>query len=115
MWPYEDHNQEEYYRVIESIEEYTVSLGTKLVDFKEETFTTYAGDKYIQERLEMNIYQYGDEYFWIEHHFTPDCPFIVFSFGDSIEDVGSDDADPFPYNLDEEELKAEVRCSLGLE
>ena len=70
MWPYEDHDEEEYYRVIESIEEYAVSLGAKLVDSKEETFTTYASDKYIQERLKMNIYQYGDEYFWIEHYFA---------------------------------------------
>jgi len=29
--------------------------------------------------------------------------------------VGSDDAEPFPYDLTEEELKAEVRYSLGLE
>ena len=50
-----------------------------------------------------------------EDHFTADCPFLVFSFGDSVETVGSDDAEPFPYNLSEEELKAEVRCSLGIE
>ena len=40
---------------------------------------------------------------------------LFFLFGDSIDTIGSDDADPFPYNLDEEELKLEVRYSLGLE
>ena len=37
-----------------------------------------------------------------------------FSFGDSIETIG-DDAEPFPYDLDKEELEAEVRYSLGIE
>lgn len=45
MWPYEDHSEEEYERVISFVEEYAVSLGAKLVDSKEEAFTTYAGDK----------------------------------------------------------------------
>ena len=115
MWPYEDHDENEYNQIVKFVEEYAVSLGAKLVGTKEYTFTTIAGDKHIKETLEMNIYQFGEEYFWVEHHFTPSRPFIVFSFGDSIENVGSDDAEPFPYDLAEEELKAEVRYSLGLE
>ena len=115
MWPYEDHDENEYNQVVKFVEGYAVSLGAKLVSKKEYTFTTIAGDKHIKETLEMNIYQFGEKYFWVEHHFTPSRPFIVFSFGDSIENVGSDDAEPFPYDLAEEELKAEVRNSLGLE
>ena len=61
----------------------------------------------------MKVFQYGDEYFWVEHHFLPECPYIVFSFGDSVDTI-FEDADPFPYNLTEEELKAEVRYSLGI-
>ena len=115
MWPYENHSEEDYNRAITFVEEYAVSLGAKLVCSKGETFTTYSGDKIIKESLDMNIYQFGKEYFWIEHHFLADRPFMVFSFGDSIENVGDEDAIPFPYNLPEEELKAEVRYSLGLE
>lgn len=115
MWPYEDHDENEYKRVLRFVEEYAVSLGAKPVDIKGETFRTLVGDKYIKESPEMNVYQFGEEYFWIEHHFTSSCPFIVFSFGDSIETVGSDDAEPFPYDLEEDELKAEVRYSLGVE
>ena len=115
MWPYEDHDEEEYNRVISFVEEYAVSLGAKIVGTREETFTTYVGDKRVRECLKMKVYQFGNEYFWIERHFTPTCPFIVFSFGNSIDTVGRDDAEPFPYDLEEEELKAEVRYSLGLE
>ena len=50
----------------------------------------------------QEIYKYGDDYYWIEHHFLADCPYIVFSFGDTIETI-FDDADPFPYNLTEED------------
>jgi hypothetical protein len=115
MWPYDDHDENEYYEVIAFVEEYAQSLGAEYICTKEETFTTYSGNRLIKETLDMNIYKYGEEYFWVEHHYTPGCPFIVFSFGDSIDSVGNDDAEPFPYNLDEEELKAEVRYSMGIE
>ena len=115
MWPYENHDEDEYYKAIDFVELYAVSLGAAFVCSKEEKYTTYTGDKYITSVQEMNIYKFGDEYFWVEDHFTSDCPFLVFSFGDSVETIGSDDAEPFPYNLSEEELKAEVRYSLGIE
>ncbi len=62
----------------------------------------------------MRVYQYNDEFFWIENHFLPDKTFLVFSFGDAIDTI-FEDAEPFPYDLSEEELKAEVRYSLGIE
>lgn len=70
------------------------------------------GDKIIKEKAEMKVFKYGDEYFRVEHHFLADRPFIVFSFGETIENI-FEGANPFPYNLEEYELKAEVRYSLG--
>lgn len=114
MWPYKNHNEEDYEKTIEFVEQYAVSLGAKLVDTKIEEFTTIAGDNVIEESSKMNIYMFDGLYFWVEHHFVPEKPFIVLSFGESIDDI-FDDADPFPYDLPEEELKKEVRYSLGLE
>ena len=114
MWPYNDHSEEDYYKAIEFVENYAVSLGARFVCEKNQKFTTISGDWRIVEELRMKIFKYGDEYYWLEHHFLPDRPFIVFSFGDTIESI-SDDADPFPYDLEEMELKAEVRYSLGIE
>ena len=114
MWPYNDHGEDDYYKAIKYVENYAVSLGAKYVCEKEQKFTTISGDRTIVEELKMKIFKYGDEYFWIEHHFLPDRPFIVFSFGDTNESI-TDDADPFPYDLDEKELRAEVRYSLGIE
>lgn len=114
MWSYDDHSEEEYYKVIRFVENYAVSLGAEYVCIKEEKFTTSLGDKTITETSNMRIFKYGDGYFWVEHHFLADCPFMVFSFGDIIESI-FDDMDPFPYNLDKDELEAEVRYSLGIE
>lgn len=41
-------------------------------------------------------------------------PFMVFSFGDSVEGP-FEDADPFPVDLSEEELKKEVRLALRID
>ena len=114
MWPYENHKEEDYYKAIEYVENYAVSLGAEFVCNYKEKFTTLSGDNEIKEEPEMRVYKYKDEYFWVEHHFLSDCPFIVFSFGKTIEDI-FEDAEPFPYNLPKEELEAEVKYSLLIE
>ena len=114
MWPYKNHREEDYYKTIEFVENYAVSLGAEYVCTKEGKNTTFSGDKVVMEELKMRNFKFRDVFFWIEHHFQGDCPYIVFSFGDSIDSI-FDDADPFPYNLEEEVIKAEVRYSLGIE
>ncbi len=113
-WPYENHSEEDYYNAVDFVEKYAESLGAKFICTKEEKFNTYSGAGHILEVNEMRVYQYNDEYFWIEDHFLEDKPFMVFSFGDTIDSI-FEDAEPFPYDLSEEELKAEVRYSLGIE
>lgn len=114
MWPYKNHSKTEYYRVVEFVQNYAESLGAEYVCTKSEKFTTVLKGKAIEENLELKVYKYKDEFFRVEYLYMPERPFIVFSFGDSIESI-FDDADPFPYDLSEYELKAEVRYSLGIE
>ena len=79
MWPYIEYS-EEYNRAIEYVKTYAQSLGAKYVCSKLEKFTTISDDNEpIQEILKMKIFKFGNEYFWLEHHFQPDRPFIVFS------------------------------------
>lgn len=101
-------------KALDFVEKYAESLGAKFVCTKEEQFNTYSRNNHILEDNEMRVYQYNNEFFWIENHFLPDKPFLVFSFGDTIDTI-FEDAEPFPYDLSEEELKAEVRYSLGIE
>lgn len=115
MWSYTEHSEEDYKKAFEFVQKYAQSLGAKYICSKLQKFTTITGDQNpVQETFEMKIFKFGDEYFWLEHNFQPDRPFIVFSFGDSVDKI-FEDAEPFPYNLSEEELKAEVRYSLGIE
>ena len=115
MWPYTNHSEEEYNKAIEFVQNYAQSLGAKYICSKLQKFTTISGDDDpVCETLEMKIFKFKDEYFWLENHFQTDRPFIVFSFGDSVDTI-FEDAEPFPYNFSEEELKAEVRYSLGIE
>ena len=114
MWPYKNHSEKEYYRVIEYVQSYAETLGAEYVCSKLQKFSTYWRDKAIQETIELKVFKYKGEFFWVENHFLPERPFIVFSFGDSVDSI-FEDADPFPYDLSEDELKKEVRYSLGIE
>ena len=44
MWPYENHKEEDYYKAIEYVENYAVSLGAEFVCNYKEKFTTLSGD-----------------------------------------------------------------------
>ena len=115
MWLYTNHSEEEYNKAMGFVQEYAQSLGAKYICSKLQKFTTISGDQEpVQETLEMKIFKFGNEYFWLEQHFQPDLPFIVFSYGDSVDTI-FEDVEPFPYNLSEDELKAEVRYFLGIE
>ena len=114
MWPYKNHSEKEYYRVIEYVQSYAETLGAEYGCSKLQKFSTYWRDKAIQETIELKVFKYKGEFFWVEKHFLPARPFIVFSFGNSVDSI-FEDADPFPYDLSEDELKKEVRYSLGIE
>ena len=44
MWPYTDHSEEEYYKVIEFVQDYARALGAKYICSKLQKFTTISGD-----------------------------------------------------------------------
>ena len=41
MWPYEDHSEIDYTKVLEFVENYAVSLGAQFICTKEEKITTF--------------------------------------------------------------------------
>jgi len=104
----------QYNKSLEFVLAYAESLGAEYVCTNIEQFTMVSGDESISEKLELKIYRFGDEYFRIERMYFKGKPFMVFSFGDSVEGP-FEDADPFPVDLSEEELKEEVRLALRIE
>ena len=53
MWPYKNHSEKEYYRVIEYVQSYAETLGAEYVCSKLQKFSTYWRDKAIQETIEL--------------------------------------------------------------
>lgn len=64
------------------------------------------------------LYQYKTCYLRIDEVLFPKKPFIVLEFADTIEEVQNnimEDADPFPYDLSDDEIVQEVKYSLKIE
>ena len=114
MSSFNDSLVEEYNKAVDFVLSYAESLGAEYVSITTEKFTFASGDTAACDTLEQKIYKFGDEYFRIEKMYFKGKPFMVFSFGDSVEGT-FEDADPFPYDLSEEELKEEVRLALRIE
>ena len=113
MHSYNNRLESEYNKTVDFLISYAESLGAEYVCSRTESFAATSKGTTIREELEMKIYKFGDEYFRIEKFSLPDKPWMVFSFSDSVEGP-YEDADPFPYDLSEEELKEEVRFALRI-
>ncbi len=113
MCSYKSFVNEKYNETVDFLLTYAESLGAEYVCSRTERFVSTSKDTTICEELEMKIYKFGDEYFRIEKFSLSDKPRMVFSFSDSVEGT-YEDADPFPYDLSEEELKEEVRFALRI-
>ena len=105
---------EEYNKTVNFVLSYAESLGAEYVSTTTEKFTVASGDETTCDTLELKIYRFGDEYSRIEKIYFKGKPWMVFSFSDSVEGP-FEDADPFPCDLSEEELKEEVRLALRIE
>ena len=100
-------------KAVDFVLTYAESLGAEYVSTTTEKFTFASGDTAARDTLDLKIYKFGDEYFRIEKLYFKGKPWMVFSFSDSVEGP-YEDADPFPVDLCEEELKEEVRLALRI-
>lgn len=62
-------------------------------------------------------FEYNGQYYRVDEVCFSDKPFIVIEYRtyDELMNNAMEDAEPFPYNLTEEELLNEVKYSLGIE
>ena len=113
-WPYKNHGEDDYKRAVRYVEETAMKYGAIPVSVSSDHFSTYSREWESEVDAEMRVFKYKDEFFRVEPHFLPEKPYMVLSFGDTIETI-FEDADPFPYDLSEKELEQEVRYSLGID
>lgn len=67
------------------------------------------GETFFSERT---VFRYGGGFYRVDEVLFPEKPFLVIECADREEDVrqnGMEDADPFPWDLGEEEILTELR------
>ena len=85
-----------------------------VIDFEERAFWTLKDGTHAYENIQKRIYKLGKEFIRVDWVYFTQKPFIVLEFADKI-DGSYEDADPFPYDLADDEFEYEIRFSLGLE
>ena len=120
MWIYEKVTREEFESIKNVVEKCIVLLGGKKVSLElpyEQRTCSYIGKDFIENISTRPAFEYNGTYYRVDEVCFPSKPFIVIEFGTYDELINNvmDDADPFPYDLTEEELLKEVKYSLGIE
>ena len=100
MWKYTDITRDEFEKIKDHIEEIMVAHGATVQDI---TDASVWGSH-------RKAYKYKDLYYRIDEVCFPKKPFIVAEVGtyDELMKNVMEDADPFPWDLSEEEMEDEV-------
>lgn len=112
MWDYKMISREQFEVRKDFVERVLVGLGAKATDMRPVTHISTVArgrlESFTENRL---IYEYKGEYYRVSEILFPDKPYIVIEWTDRKESVelnAMEDADPFPYDLEDEEIVEEV-------
>ena len=119
MWNYTDITREEFERIKDHIEEIMVAHGAVVQDielpYTQKTTTFQKDSDAIVWESSRKAYKFEDLYYRIDEVCFLGKPFIVAEIGtyDELMKNTMEDADPFPWDLFEEEMENEVSYFLG--
>ncbi len=120
MWKYECVTRQEFESIKDKIEEFIVSLGGNEVSvdllYTQRT-VSHSGTDIVENISIRSAFEYNEQYYRVDEVCCSGKPFIVIECGtyDELMKNIMEDADPFPYDLTEDELLNEVKYSLGIE
>ena len=117
MWPYSFVTRAEFEKRKDFVDRTLRHLGCEVLPASPQRMTMYG--KGFQETWisERPLYQFHSVYIHIGE-VLHEKPFLVLELTDTLEEAKSnemEDADPFPYDLSDDEIVLEVKRSLGLE
>lgn len=121
MWFYDNVTREEFKKRKDYVEKVMLELGA--IKFKvqlpyEQKTTTYSTngneDIWYSKR---KAYVYNDKYFRVDEVLFEDKPFIVLECGTLQELMNNtmEDLDPFPYDLENDEIRNGIKYSFDIE
>lgn len=117
MWGYTDISRDDFEKAKTETERIMTELGAVKQDItvnsKIKSITSDGCTEHTSERF---AYLYNGEYYRVSEVLFPKKPFIVIEYGSYDDVIGNTmaDADPFPHDISEEEMRAEVRLSMGI-
>jgi len=120
MWWYENVSRANFEAVKDMVEQIILQLGASKYEIclpYKDKITSYSGNFEETYYSERPVFIYNEEYFRVDEVLFANKPFIVIECGDMNDLLNNtmEDADPFPYDLSYEELRNEVKYSLGIE
>ncbi len=120
MWIYECVTREEFESIKDKVEKFIVMLGGNEVSVDlpyEQRTRSYSGNDIVENISTRSAYEYMGQYYRVDEVCFSGKPFIVIECGtyDELINNSMEDADPFPYNLTEDELLKEVKYTLRIE
>lgn len=114
-WMYVSVSREDFQKKIVFAEQLLEKYGAEYVsDFEKRGYWTLTDSTHAYETIQKRIYKLDEEFIRVDWVYFTQKPFIVLEFSDKI-DGPYEDADPFPYDLPDDEFEYEIRFSLKLE
>lgn len=120
IWKYECVTRQEFESIKDKIEEFIVTLGGNKVSvdlpYTQRT-VSHSGVDIVENISTRPAFEYNKRYYRVDEVCFPSKPFIVIECGtyDELMNNIMEDADPFPYDLSDDELLNEVKYSLEIE
>lgn len=115
QWPYSCINKEEYLAKIVFVEKILQKYGAEYIeDFCETCTWSIRDGSYACEKVKKHVWKREDEYIRVDRVYFSEKPFLVLEFS-KCKEGPYEDADPFPYDLPDNQMEQEIRFSLGLE
>ena len=114
MWPYSNPTEEMFKSKILSVEKMLENMGAVAVE--ENSVHTAQWDMtgvVFDKKINQFTWKYKEEYFRVNEIWFPEKPFIVIEHSNKLSGP-FDDADPFPYDLPDEEILEEIKFVLGI-
>ncbi|MCH5318050.1 MAG: hypothetical protein J1E05_08765 [Eubacterium sp.] len=120
MWFYDNVSRDEFEKKKDYVEQIMCELGAVKLSINlpyQQKTTSYSGDIEEIHYSQRPIFKFKNEYFRVDEFICNDKPYIVIECGtyDELMKNSMEDADPFPYDLPDDEIKNEVKYSLGIE
>lgn len=117
MWPYSFVTRAEFEKRKDFVDSTLRHLGCELLPASPQRMTIYGKGFHETWTSERPLYRFRGVYIHIGE-VLHEKPFLVLELADTLEEAKSnemEDADPFPYDLPDDEIVLEVKRSLGLE